>query len=98
MWNSKYKKAVNFEPLQVSMLDVVQTRFEGEDVKCWMDIQRGTYPNVSKRERVRVDSYAPKSLQERISKMKHCLMNYVLIFIYIYVNKSFDNSTHESPC
>lgn len=47
VWTSKYDKAVNFEPLQVGMLDVVQTRFEGDDVKCWMDIQRGTYPNVS---------------------------------------------------
>lgn len=47
VWTSKYDKAVNFEPLQVGMLDVVQTSFEGDDVKCWMDIQRGTYPNVS---------------------------------------------------
>ncbi|XP_042221925.1 uncharacterized protein LOC121866368 isoform X2 [Homarus americanus] len=46
VWTNKYNKAVNFEPLQVSMLEVVQTRFEGDDIKCWMDIQRGTYPHT----------------------------------------------------
>ena len=28
------------------MLEVVQSRFQGDDLKCWMDIKKGAYPNV----------------------------------------------------
>ena len=46
-WRDSYSKQVNFAPLRVSMLDVVQTEFKGDEIKCWMDIRQGVYPNAS---------------------------------------------------
>lgn len=38
---------VNFKPIMVDTLDVVSIPVGTETVECWMDIQRGRYPNVS---------------------------------------------------
>ncbi|KAF2361611.1 Zona pellucida domain [Trinorchestia longiramus] len=46
-WRNNYSKQVNFKPLSVAMLDVIRTDFKGEPFNCWMDIQRGVYPNTS---------------------------------------------------
>jgi len=43
---SQYRKQIKFDPLHISMLDVVGTHFRQSDLKCWMDIKRGEYPNV----------------------------------------------------
>lgn len=38
---------VSFKPIMVDMLDVVSIPVGDGTIECWMDIQRGKYPNVS---------------------------------------------------
>jgi len=41
-------KMVVFKPLTVGMLDVMSQPLQSSDgLDCWMDIQKGRYPNVS---------------------------------------------------
>lgn len=41
-------KRVRFKPIVVDMLEVVSVPSGNEGtLQCWMDIQRGQYPNVS---------------------------------------------------
>lgn len=42
-------KTVYFKPITVDMLDVVSVSAEPGTIDCWMDIQRGQYPRVSKK-------------------------------------------------
>lgn len=38
---------LKLRPFMVDMLDVVAVQGPAGGVECWMDIQRGVYPNVS---------------------------------------------------
>lgn len=38
---------ISFKPIMVDMLDVVSIPVGDGTIECWMDIQRGKYPNVS---------------------------------------------------
>lgn len=40
---------LKLKPFMVDMLDVVAVPSPGGGVECWMDIQRGVYPNVSEK-------------------------------------------------
>jgi hypothetical protein len=41
------EKTVIFQPFVVDMLEVVTVPVSTGTVDCWMDIQRGEFPNVS---------------------------------------------------
>lgn len=41
------EKKIFFKPFIVDMLDVVTVPTNGGGVECWMDIQRGKYPQIS---------------------------------------------------
>lgn len=38
---------LSFKPIMVDMLDIVSIPVGDETIECWMDIQRGRYPEVS---------------------------------------------------
>ncbi|GLH13616.1 Uncharacterized protein GBIM_18148 [Gryllus bimaculatus] len=39
-WHDQYEKSVTFRPFPVDMLDVVRADFAGDNVGCWMQIQK----------------------------------------------------------
>ncbi len=51
---TKHGKMVVFKPLSVGMLDIKHQPIKSESIDCWMDIQKGVFPNVRRK---RVQSY-----------------------------------------
>jgi hypothetical protein len=47
VWTGEQEKQLKFLPIQVGMLAVEHLKFSGDQIDCWMDIQRGQYPAVS---------------------------------------------------
>ncbi len=45
------EKTIAFKPFVVDMLEVVSVPVSSGSVDCWMDIRRGSFPNVSVRPR-----------------------------------------------
>ena len=43
-WHDHYEKEITFQPLAIDTLDVIQTDFSGDNVGCWMQIQKGEGP------------------------------------------------------
>lgn len=41
------EKTIAFKPFVVDMLEVVSVPVSSGSVDCWMDIRRGSFPNVS---------------------------------------------------
>jgi len=44
LWQNNVRKTVTFRPYAVGMLDVQRLNFSGDDVSCWMQVQRGRGP------------------------------------------------------